>query len=594
MMRRVQTTAYVHAAIALSCALTACRPTLVTTTPTPVATAPAAATTSAAAPATVGTAVPAAPASAAAAQETRSPALTPLSSLSAHRLVPLPLSVTAGGGSPFTLTATTNIVVPAGNAELARTGEMLAALLRVPTASPITVTPSNAAAPRGAIVLRLGGESSLGDEGYRLSISADSVRITATTPAGVFRGVQTLRQLLPPAIEMELASGGRAAAAWSVPPGTITDRPRFGWRGAMLDVARHFFTVDEVKQFIDVLALYKLNIFHMHLSDDQGWRIQIDSRPKLTQIGGSTEVGGGPGGFYTKADYAEIVRYASDRYITVVPEIDMPGHTNAAIAAYPELSCSRPMPPSSARAPMPGLYTGTQVGWTTFCPDSENAYAFVEDVVREIAAMTPGPYFHMGGDEVHILKDPQYVKFVERVQDIVYKHGKTMVGWEEIGKARLRPTSIAQQWKSDSVPPAVHQGAKVVMSPAPKTYLDMKYDRNTELGLTWAALIELRTAYDWEPATYMKGVPESQILGVEGPLWSETVHNIGSAMYMVLPRLPALAELGWTAASQRNWDSFRLRIAGHAPRWRLLGLNFYPSPQVDWNAASAASPALVP
>jgi hexosaminidase len=406
--------------------------------------------------------------------------------------------------------------------------------------------------------------------------------------------VQTLRQLLPAAVEMELTYGRRAASAWSVPPGTITDRPRFGWRGAMLDVARHFFTVDEVKQVIDVLALYKMNTFHMHLSDDQGWRIQIDSRPKLTQIGGATEVGGGPGGFYTKADYAEIVRYAGDRYITVVPEIDMPGHTNAAIASYPELSCSRPMPPSAAKAPLPGLYTGTEVGWTTFCPDSENAYAFVEDIVREISAMTPGPYFHMGGDEVHILKDPQYIKFVERVQDIVYKHGKTMVGWEEIGKARLRPTSIAQQWKSDSVPPAVMQGAKVIMSPATKTYLDMKYDRNTELGLTWAALIELRTAYDWEPATYMKGVPENQILGVEGPLWSETVHNIGSAMYMILPRLPALAELGWTTASQRNWESFRQRIAAHAPRWRLLGYNFYPSPQVDWNAATAAPPALVP
>jgi hexosaminidase len=581
MTTRFRSTASFQAAIALSCALAACRPT------TPVTTAPAPTTVQAAAPAA------AAPAPAPTA-EARPVALTPLASLSAHRLVPQPVTVNAGSGAPFTLSATTSIVVPSGNAELARTGEMLAHLLRVPTASPIPVTPSNAAAPRGAIALRLGGAASLGEEGYELAISADSVRITAARPAGVFRGVQTLRQLLPAGIEMELTYGRRAAGAWSVPPGTITDRPRFGWRGAMLDVARHFFTVDEVKQFIDVLALYKLNIFHIHLSDDQGWRIQIDSRPKLTEIGGRSEVGGGPGGFYTKAEYADIVRYASDRYITVVPEIDMPGHTNAAIAAYPELSCSRPMPPSAARAPLPGLYTGTEVGWTTFCPDSENAYAFVEDIVREIAAMTPGPYFHMGGDEVHILKDPQYIKFVERVQDIVYKHGKTMVGWEEIGKARLRPTSIAQQWKSDTVPPAVQQGAKVVMSPATKTYLDMKYDRNTELGLTWAALIELRTAYEWEPATYMKGVPEQQILGVEGPLWSETVHNIGSAMYMVLPRLPALAELGWTSASQRSWESFRQRIAAHAPRWKLLGMNYYPSPQVDWNAAAAAPPALVP
>ena len=515
-------------------------------------------------------------------------------SLAGHRIVPVPLSVTPGSGAPFALASSTTIQVPAGNAEVERTGQMLAMLLRVPTGLPYPVTASNGAAPRGAIVLRLGGSSSLGAEGYELTVSADSVRIIAQTPAGVFHGVQTLRQLLPAAIESELNFGRRAAPTWTVPAGQITDRPRFQWRGAMLDVARHFFTVEEVKQYIDVLAMYKMNIFHLHLADDQGWRIQIDSRPKLTEVGGSTEVGGGPGGFYTKADYGEIVRYAAERYVTVVPEIDMPGHTNAAIAAYPELSCSRPMPPSTAVARVPGTYTGTEVGWSTFCPDSENAYAFVEDVVREIAAMTPGPYFHMGGDEVHVLKDAQYIKFVERVQDIVYKHGKTMVGWEEIGKARLRPTSIAQQWKSDSVPPAVTQGAKLVLSPATRTYLDMKYTPNTELGLTWAAIIELRTAYDWEPVTYLKGVSESQILGVEGPLWSETVHNIGSALYLTLPRLPALAELGWSTPAQRQWEGFRQRIAGHAARWRLLGLNFYPSPQVDWDAAPAAPPAIVP
>jgi hexosaminidase len=340
--------------------------------------------------------------------------------------------------------------------------------------------------------------------------------------------------------------------------------------------------------------MYKMNIFHLHLGDDQGWRIQIDSRPKLTEIGGSTEVGGGPGGFYTKADYAEIVRYAADRYITIVPEIDMPGHTHAAIASYPELSCSRPMPTSTAAARVPGTFTGTEVGWSTFCPDSENVYAFVDDVVKEIAAMTPGQWFHMGGDEVHVLKDSQYVKFVERVQDIVYKYGKTMVGWEEIGKAKLRPTSVAQQWKSDTVPPAVLQGAKLIMSPAPKAYLDMKYTPNTELGLTWAAIIELRTAYEWEPLTYLKGVKEDQILGVEGALWSETVQNIGSALFLTLPRLPALAELGWSHPEQRQWEGFRQRIAAHAARWRLLGLNFYPSPQVDWDGAPSAPAGMVP
>ena len=570
MSLRFRSTPLVHAGVALSCARAGCRTAPTTTTRAPAPT-------------------PARPAA-----EVRPAWLTPISALGSHRIVPMPLQVTPGAGGPFTVATTTTIVVPTGNAELARTGEMVARMLRMPTALQLQVTPSDAMAPRGAIALRLGGPASLGDEGYELTISADSVRIVGATPAGVFHGVQTLRQLMPPGVEMALTYGRRVASSWSVPAGLIVDRPRFAWRGAMLDVARHFFTVDEVKQFIDVLALYKMNVFHLHLSDDQGWRIQIDSRPKLTEVGGSTEVGGGPGGFYTKAEYADIVRYAQERYVTIVPEIDMPGHTNAALASYPELRCGRQVPASPVPARVGGTYTGTEVGWSTFCPDSENTYAFVDDIVREIAAMTPGPYFHMGGDEVHVLQDPQYIKFVERVQDIVYKHGKTMVGWEEIGKAKLRPTSVAQQWKSDTVPPAVLQGAKLVLSPASKTYLDMKYDRGTELGLTWAALIELRGAYDWEPLTYLKGVQEQQILGVEGALWSETVHNIGTALYMAMPRLPALAEVGGTQASHRSWDGFRQRIAGHAARWRLLGVNFYPSPQVDWDSPAAAPTAVVP
>jgi hexosaminidase len=552
MMIRFNRSFSVHAAVALTCAAAACRSTAPVTTPTP---APAQA------------AVP--------------PSLRPLASLTAHHVIPAPVSVVAGTGAPFVLGATTTIVVPAGNPDVMRIAEQLALVVRPSTAFPHPISASDAAAPRGAIVLRLGGPASLGDEGYELSVSADSVRIGAATAAGLYHGTQTLRQLFPAGIESQLRPGERGMS-WSVPAGQITDRPRFPWRGAMLDVARHFFTVDEVKQYIDVLALYKMNVMHLHLGDDQGWRIQIDSWPKLTTVGSNTEVGGGRGGFYTKQDYADLVRYAQDRYITIVPEIDMPGHTNAAIASYPQLGCSRPTPGVYGGTQPAGVYTGTQVGWSVLCPDSETVYRFVDDVVRELAAMTPGPYIHLGGDEVHALQLPQYVKFVERVQDIVYNHGKTFVGWEEVGRARLRPTSVAQQWKSDSVPPAVTQGSKVVMSPANKAYLDMKYDRGTELGLDWAALIELRTAYDWEPTTYMKGVTEQQILGVESALWSETVHNLGTALYLTLPRLPALAEVGWSAATTKNWEGFRERIAAHAPRWRLLGMNYYASPQVAW------------
>ncbi len=366
----------------------------------------------------------------------------------------------------------------------------------------------------------------------------------------------------------------------------MTDRPRFAWRGAMLDVARHFFSVDEVKQFIDVLALYKLNTLHLHLSDDQGWRIQIDSWPRLAQYGGSTQVGGGAGGFYTKADYAEIVRYAQERFITIVPEIDLPGHTNAAIAAYPEIGCSRPTPGRpDMDVPGPSLYTGIRVGWSSVCHDKEATYRFVDDVVRELAAMTPGPYLHLGGDEVEALTHEQYAAFVERVQEIVERHGKRMIGWEEIGKARLRPGTVAQMWRgvvADSALRALHQGNKLVMSPGPKTYLDMKYTPATELGLRWAGYIELRTAYDWDPVTFYRGTSESDILGVEAPLWSETVQNITAAMYLVMPRLPAIAEVGWSEQGRRDWESFRARIAPHAPRWRFLGVNYHPTPQVDW------------
>jgi hexosaminidase len=513
-------------------------------------------------------------------QQPSGPGRGPLTTLGAHAVVPAPASVVPGTGAPFAITATTAIVVPAEGGEVARIGEMLAVLLRPPTGFGIPVSAADGAA-RGAIVLRLGGPADLGDEGYELTIAADSVRLVAARPNGLFRGMQTLRQLLPAGIEAEQSVIRGGSRAWTIPPGRITDRPRFVWRGGMLDVSRHFFTVDEVKQYVDLLALYKLNVLHLHLTDDQGWRVQIDSWPRLTTVGGSTEVGGGPGGFYTKADYADIVRYAADRFITVVPEIDMPAHTHAAIAAYPELGCSRATPPPNPNAP-PGLYTGVRVGFSALCHDKEVVQRFVDDVVRELAAMTPGPYIHLGGDEVEVLNREQYAAFVGLMQETVARHGKTMIGWDEIGRARLRPGTIAQMWRSDTSVAAIRQGAKVIMSPATKAYLDMKYTQATDIGHNWAALIELRTAYDWDPVTHFPRVTERDVLGVEAPLWTETVVNITAAQYLLLPRLPAIAEVGWTAAAGKSWESFRRRIAAHAPRWRYLGMNYYPSPQVAW------------
>ena len=537
-----------RAALLLACAVAACRPAALSqAAPTPAAASPV------------------------------------LATLAAHRVIPAPASVVPGSGAPFAFTTATAIAVPAGDRDATRIGESLARLLRPAMGFRLPVgAAGDGAAPAGAVVLRLGGPATLGEEGYDLTITPDSVRLLAAHAAGLFHGVQTLRQLLPAAIEAQQSTLA-GVSAWTVPPGRIVDAPRFAWRGGMLDVARHFFTVREVKQYIDLLALYKLNTLHLHLADDQGWRIQIDSWPKLTSVGGSTQVGGGPGGFYTKADYAELVRYAGDRYITVVPEIDMPAHTQAASASYPELSCGRPAPDAAVYdVPAPALYTGIHVGFSALCPDKGVTFQFVDDVVRELAAITPGPFIHLGGDEVAVLTPAQYAAFVERVQGIVERHGKTMVGWDEIGRARLRPGTIAQMWRNDTAMAAARQGAKLVMSPATKAYLDMKYTPATATGLRWAGLIELRTAYDWDPVTYFGGVGERDVLGVEAPLWTETIPNITAAEYLLLPRLPALAEVGWTAANGKDWERFRGRIAGHAFRWQLLGFNYYASPQVAW------------
>lgn len=488
-----------------------------------------------------------------------------------HTIIPIPAQVERADSGSFAVTADTRIVVDAGSDEAARIGEYLARILRPSTGYPLPVS-VDADTPRGAIALRIDlRKEVLGEEGYELAVAPDSVRLAANRSAGLFRGVQTLRQLLP--FQVEAEQSAKYHGPWTVPAGVVADRPRFAWRGAMLDVARHFFTVHEVKQFIDALALYKINVLHLHLSDDQGWRIEIASRSRLAQVGGSTQVGGGPGGFYTQAEYAEIVRYAQERYITVVPEIDMPGHTNAALAAYPELSCGRRPP---------GLYTGIEVGFSALCVDREDTYALIDDVIRELAAITPGPYLHIGGDEVEALSREDYVRFIERVQEIVDRHGKRMIGWEEVAKAELRRTTLVQQWKSDSAAAAVRHGARIILSPGSKVYLDMKYTPDTELGLHWAGHVEVRDAYDWEPAALLPGVTEADVIGVEAPLWTETVKNLTAAYYLVFPRLPAVAELGWSPAPARDWESFRRRLAAHAPRWHLLGINYYRSPQVPW------------
>ena len=495
---------------------------------------------------------------------------SPVSGVVTPRLIPFPASLALAGGAPFELTHATRITLVGTNSEVTAIGETLAALLRKATQFPFPVAAAPTGSGAGSIELRLASDPSLGEEGYRLTVTTDSLRLVANAPAGLFRGVQTIRQLLPVEIESDM---GVARSIWPIPSLVIVDKPRFAWRGSMLDVSRHFFTVREVQQYIDLMAMYKLNVLHLGLTNDQGWRIQINSRPKLTAVGSLTQVGGGPGGFYTQQDYQNIIQYARARYITVVPEMNMPSHSNAALSAYPELSCG-------SRPPIP--YTGIDVGFSSFCVDKEETYAFIDDVVREVSGLTPGPYLHIGGDEVKVLTNEQYVRFVERVQPIVNKYGKKMVGWEEITKARLNPTTLAQQWKSDSATAALQYGAKLILSPSKRTYLDMKYTPATELGLTWAAIFDVSDAYDWNPALYMSGVTERDIVGVEAPVWTETMRNITAVEYMAMPRLVAIAEVAWTPQGTREWQDFRSRLAAHAPRWNYLGINYYRSPQIPW------------
>jgi hexosaminidase len=483
-------------------------------------------------------------------------------------LIPWPVSVTLSDTDRFGLGKDLVIEVSPDQPQLEQMGQALASLLRPALNVAIPVRPLSAITPNGAIRLEVGSAGDVGDEGYDLTIAATGARIQAATPAGVFYGVQTLRQLLPASVELR----GARPHALSVPTGHIIDRPRYAWRGAMLDVARHFFGPDDVKHYIDLIAFYKFNHLHLHLSDDQGWRIEIASWPNLTTHGATTAVGGGAGGFYSKKDYADLVAYARARFITVVPEIDMPSHINAALASYPELNCNGTAPP---------LYTGIEVGFSSFCVDKDVTYKFLDDVVREIAEMTPGPYFHIGGDEVKTLTREQYKQFVERVQAIVERHDKQAIGWDEITYATLQPKTVVQYWRPDAsiTPPA---STKLVLSPANKTYLDMKYDDATVLGLNWAGNVDVAVPYEWDPATHLPSIQEGRILGVEAPIWSETIVTFDDLEFLAFPRLAAVAEVGWSPQSARQWPEFRVRLGAQAPRWAALGINAYWSPKIDW------------
>ncbi|MET9884923.1 beta-N-acetylhexosaminidase [Streptomyces sp. NPDC006430] len=482
------------------------------------------------------------------------------------RLLPAPASARAAGpGYPVGAGTVIRAGRP-GDEDVRRVGELLAEQLRGPTGLPLPVVD---AAEGDGILLRIDDHAEgVGAEGYRLDSGPRGVTLTARTPAGLFHAGQTLRQLLP------------VSGPGTVPGGQITDAPRFAYRGAMLDVARHFFTVDQVKRYVDQLAEYKVNTLHLHLTDDQGWRIAIDSWPRLAQYGGGSEVGGGPGGHWTKDQYRDLVAYAGDRYVDVVPEIDMPGHVNAAQASYAELNCD-----GKAR----DRYTGIKVGFSSLCVGKERTYEFIDEVLGELAELTPGRYLHIGGDEAHSTPAADYAAFMDRAQQVVARHGKTVVAWHQLASARPAPGAVLQYWGHDktaaaekaAVTAAAKAGHPLILSPADRLYLDMKYDQTTKPGLAWAGYVPVRRAYDWNPGAYLAGVQESSVLGVEAPLWTETIATRPDLEFMAFPRVLGLAELGWSQGP-RNWTEYRARLAAQAPRLDAQDITYYRAPDVPW------------
>nr|MCU0404297.1 family 20 glycosylhydrolase [Chitinophagaceae bacterium] len=450
-----------------------------------------------------------------------------------------------------------------------------------------------------SLSLLSGQEKLANDEGYTLKVSPTAVAISANTGAGLFYGVQSFLQMIPVKIT------GNVAA---IPACTIADYPRFGWRGLMLDVSRHFFTVDEVKKYIDLMAQYKLNVFHWHLTDDQGWRIEIKSYPKLTEVGGCRVVRYGTFGerippkpgeaatdcnFYTQEQIKDIVAYAKARYVTIVPEIDVPGHSLAAIAAYPELCITKEQQMVSPGHKFSEWYGDGKFKMlldNTLNPIDEKVYAFLDKVFGEVASLFPGTYIHAGGDEAYHgywekspevqsfmkkngIKDMHGMQsyFMKRVAAIIESKGKKMIGWDEILDGGLAEGAAVMSWRGmKGGIAAAKQGHPVVMSPTTHAYLDyMQADEYWEPRVY--AKLSLKTCYEFDPLP--AEVDAKWILGGQANLWTEKVPNFRHATYMTYPRSWAIAEAVWSQPSKKNWDDFTRRVDHHFERAEQSGIN---------------------
>ncbi len=486
-------------------------------------------------------------------------------------LIPLPEAVTRGAGE-FILTDPVRIVVSEPSERLREVAEFLSQVVRHGTGFRVAVESGRGTG--STIVLDEHG-SLPNEEGYELTVSPGEVRISAATPEGVFWGVQTLRQLLPPEFE---DSAGARRPSWSIPAVDIADSPRFAWRGSLLDVGRHFFPVDFVKRYIDLLSRYRMNVLHWHLTEDQGWRIEIPKYPRLTEVGAwRTEADGSTyGGYYTQVEIREVVEYARLRNVTVVPEIEMPGHSQAAIAAYPELGCTgEPVPVAISWGVMKEIY----------CVGNERTFTFLEDVLDDVMALFPSRYIHIGGDEVpkdrwkscascqalmrrEGLKDEAELQswFVRRIERYLDRHGRKLIGWDEILEGGLPGSATVQVWRDTAhVTAAVRLGNAAIVSPTSHAYFDAS-----------PRSIPLERVYEFNPVPEgLDSVEARLVLGGEANLWTEYI-TTANFDPMAFPRLLAMAEALWSAAP-RDYQGFLDRLReGHYPRLRALNVGVGP------------------
>lgn len=469
------------------------------------------------------------------------------------------------------------------------------------------------ASPSASIKLLINekNDAALGAEGYRLQVTPNHITIKANQPAGLFYGVQSMLQLFPKEIESKEKV---ADVEWKAPCVEVTDYPRLGWRGLMFDVARHFFTKAEVKQYIDAMVRYKYNVLHLHLTDDEGWRIEIKGLPKLTEVGAwnvkkigefgnfippTADEPRNYGGFYTQEDIKELVAYAKDRFVNILPEIDVPGHSLAAISSYPELSCT-------VGAENYRVRSGERImDWSrgappialidnTLCPANEKVYTFLDTVISQVAALFPFEYIHMGGDEAPFnfwekneaikalmqkegLKNMHQVQgyFEKRVQKIVESKGKKFIGWDEILDGDLSPSAAVMSWRGMKYGiEAAKKKHEVVMSPSTFAYLDyMQADAITEPRVY--ASLRLSKSYEFDPVP--AGVDPKYIKGGQANLWTEQVYNIRQAEYMTWPRGMAIAESVWSPAAKKNWNNFFARVEQHFKRLDIAETKYAPS-----------------